>query len=86
MLGRLPVPETRLVRCAGEAGESAKDVVRPGEAEQNVPTVPEQAEPDHFAESIRKRLHSLDDEYDLTSVAKRAQEAAASAEESASRA
>lgn len=49
-------------------------------------TVPEQAEMDHFAESIRARLRELDDEYDLMSVATRAKEAAASAEESATKA
>jgi hypothetical protein len=49
-------------------------------------TVPEQAEMDRFLESIRERLRTLDDEYGLVSAAKRAQEAAASAEESATKA
>lgn len=49
-------------------------------------TVPEQAELDHFAESIRGRLRGLDEGYSLTSTAKRAREPLASAEESASKA
>lgn len=49
-------------------------------------TVPEQAELDHFVESVRERLRTLDDEFDLASAAKRAKEAAASAVESATKA